>query len=223
MTDNFSAHLHHMAEPLWQAQHNHPFVRGIGDGSLALDRFAYWLRQDYLFLIDYARLFALASARAPDLALLTRFVDLAHATLHAEMELHRNYAAQFGITREALEQERPAPTTQAYTNFLLRTALLGSYAELVAALLPCMWGYVEIGQRLATQAPPADPRYGEWIAMYSSAEFAQLSDWCRELVDRAAEEASTPELARMEKAFMTCSRYEVLYWQAAWQQEQWPL
>ena len=86
-----------------------------------------------------------------------------------------------------------------------------------------MWGYVEIGQRLAAQPQPADPRYAEWIAMYSSAEFAQLSDWCRELVDRAAEGAPTPELARMEEAFLTCSRYELLFWQAAWQQEQWPL
>ncbi len=221
MSERFTDHLHRLAKRIWQAQHEHPFVRGIGDGTLELDRFAYWLRQDYRFLIDYARLFAVVAAHAPELDLMTRFVELAHSTLHTEMELHRAYAAQFGITPDALEAERPSPTTQAYTNFLLRTALLGSYGETLAALLPCMWGFCEIGQRLALQARPDDQRYAEWIEMYSSPGFAQLSDWCRATVDRAAEGLPESELKRMEEAFLTSSRYEYLFWEAAWQREQW--
>src|SRR5438105_2569114 len=187
MTERFSTHLHRLAEPIWRAQHEHPFVRGISAGTLDAARFGYWLRQDYLFLQDYVRLFAIAAARAPDTEALSHFVALAHSTLHAELDLHRSYAAQFGISREELEEELASPTTLGYANFLLRTALLGSYPETVAALLPCMWGFCEIGQSLAVQPRPADARYNEWIEMYSSAEFAQLSDWCRERVDGVVE------------------------------------
>ncbi|HEV2065692.1 MAG TPA: thiaminase II, partial [Thermomicrobiales bacterium] len=146
---SFSNHLRGGADPIWQAQHDHPFVRGIGDGSLDPVRFSFWLRQDYLFLIDYARLFAAAALRAPDLAAMTRFATLLHETLTREMNLHRSYVEGFGITAADLERETKAPTTQGYTDFLLRTATLGDYPELLGALLPCMWGYSEIGIALA--------------------------------------------------------------------------
>ncbi|MGH3990814.1 MAG: hypothetical protein ACRDTZ_26380, partial [Pseudonocardiaceae bacterium] len=77
-----SADLRTAAGEIWDAQHRHPFVRGIGDGTLDLERFRFWIRQDYLFLIEYSRLLALATARAPDVDTMRRFADLVHETLH---------------------------------------------------------------------------------------------------------------------------------------------
>ena len=218
----FSEHLRRLAEPVWAAQHAHPFVRGIGDGTLDLERFAFWIRQDYLFLVEYARLFALAAARAPDLATMRRFAELLRATVETEMELHRGYARQFGIGPEDLERESPAPTTRGYTDFLLRVATIGDYAELTAALLPCMWGFSEIGQRLAQQERPADARYAAWIEMYADPDFAALAAWCRDLVDRLAADAGPDARRRMEDAFLTSSRYELLFWDATYNMESWP-
>jgi thiaminase (transcriptional activator TenA) len=59
----FNAELRASAEEIWEAQHRRPFVRGIADGTLDLERFRFWVRQDYLFLIEYSRLLALAAAR----------------------------------------------------------------------------------------------------------------------------------------------------------------
>ncbi len=218
VTDRF----HQLARPIWEAQHNHPFVRGIGDGSLDLEKFKFWVRQDYLFLIDYARLLALAVARAPDLPTMRRFADLVHSTLSVEMELHRSYAAEFGISGEELEAEEKAPTTRAYTDFLLRVAALGDFPELIAALLPCMWGFSDIGHHLAQAARPSDERYSKWIEIYSSSEFAEVADWCRSLVDQLASELPEDILRRMEEAFLTSSRYECQFWDMAWRQERWP-
>jgi thiaminase II len=145
----FSEQLRQAAAGVWEAQHEHPFVRGIADGTLDPARFRAYVRQDYLFLIEYGRVLALACARAPRLELIERFAELAHSTLRTEMDLHRAYAAEWGIKRAELERERPQPATRVYTDFLLRTAALCDFAELVAALLPCMWGYCELGQRLA--------------------------------------------------------------------------
>jgi thiaminase (transcriptional activator TenA) len=222
VAESFSEHLRRLAEPIWAAQHAHPFVRGIGDGSLSLDKFRFWVRQDYLYLIDYARVFAAGAMRAPDLDAMTAFADLLHATLKTEMDLHRSYAAEFGISLAELEREPKAPTTQGYTDFLLRVAAIGDFAEFAAALLPCMWGFCEVGETLAARGRPADPRYAKWIAMYSAPEFAELARWCRDLVDALGTNAPAPMRARMEEAFLTSSRYELAFWEMAWTLESWP-
>ena len=222
MDESFSKRLYSLAEPIWEAQHDHPFVRGIGDGTLDLNRFKFWIRQDFLFLIDYARLLALAVVRAPDLPAMRRFADLAQSTLSVEMELHRSFAAEFGISEQELEREEKAPTTRGYTDFLLRVASTGEFSELIACLLPCIWGFSELGQRLA-RSRPADERYARWIDMYSSVEFAEQAAWCRELVEQAAAGLPQDALRRMEEAFLTSSRYEYLFWEMAWQQQRWPV
>jgi len=221
-SERFTEHLRRLVDPIWEAQHAHPFVRGIGDGSLDVEKFADWIRQDYLFLIEYCRLFALGAARAPDLDTIARFADLLQATARTEMDLHRGYAAQFGISTDALEHETMAPTTRGYTDFLLRVAATGDFAELAAALLPCMWGFSEIGRRLAEQPRPPDARYAAWVEMYADPEFATLADWCRALVDRLAEDAGPFARQRMEAAFVTSSRYELAFWEAALTMERWP-
>ena len=219
----FSARLRRLADPVWQAQHAHPFVRGIGDGSLDLARFRHWVRQDYRFLVEYCRLFGLAAARAPDLDTLVRFADLLQATARTEMDLHRAYAAELGIAPGELEREPMAPTTRAYTDFLVRVAATGDFAELAAALLPCMWGFSEIGQALAARGVPTEPRYAKWVRTYADPEFAALAGWCRELVDRLAAGADDATRHRMEDAFLTSSRYEYLFWEMAWRMETWPV
>lgn len=212
----FTDRLRAAAESIWRAQLEHPFVRGIGAGDLARDRFERWIRQDYLFLVEYCRVLALAGARSPDLKTLTRFAELLQATARVEMDLHRGLAAEFGISEQQLEAEPMAPTTRAYTDFLLRTGATGDFAELAAALLPCMWAFSEIGLTLAEEPRPADPHYAAWIDSYASPEFAALAAWCRELVDRLATDAGRETQERMEAAFLQSSRYELEFWEMAW-------
>jgi len=217
----FTDELRALAEPIWQAQHDHPFVRGIGDGTVDRKQFEHWVRQDYTYLIDYARLFALGAARAPDLETMGRFAMLTQETLATEMSLHRAYAARFGISEAQLEAELKSPTTQAYTDFLLRTAALGDFGELVAALLPCIWGFSEIGQRLKANGVPADVLCAEWVEMYASPEFAELGQWCRDALDALAGGLPEAYLQRLRDAFITSSRYELRFWEMAYTMESW--
>ena len=222
MTERFTDRLRVAADPVWRAQHEHPFVRGIGDGSVDREQFRFWVRQDYVFLLDYARLFALAAARAPDLETMTAFARLLVETLETEMSLHRRYAAEFDISEAQLAAETKSPATAAYTDFLLRTAALGDYTELVAALLPCMWGFSEIGSELKRRGLPADTLCAQWVEMYASPEFAELAAWCRDLLDRLAHGLPEERLGRIEEAFVTSSRHELRFWEAAYRLESWP-
>jgi thiaminase/transcriptional activator TenA len=221
---SFSELLWKKAEPIWQKTLHHPFVQGIGDGTLAVDKFKFYIRQDYIFLIEYSRVLALATAKGSDLATMGKFAELLHATLHTEMTLHRGFAEKFGISRAELEQTKPAPTAVGYTRHLLSVAALGSLGEIVASLLPCQWGYCEIGSTLAKQGEPKDqPLYGEWIRAYASREFAALAQWVRTLLDSMGEDAGVPERARMEEYFLLSARYEHAFWDMSWRMEAWPV
>ena len=209
---------------MWAKIIAHPFVRGLGDGSLSLDRFTFFLRQDYLFLIDYSRVLAIASAKARDLDGMTRFAELMHATLTVEMELHRNYCAGFGVSTRQLERTRMAPGTSAYARYLLSVAYEGSIEEIAAALLPCLWGYSEIGLDLARTGDTSDKnRYASWIQTYAAEDFCRLSDWLRGYLDTLAKAPSRAQRRRLEELFLASSRYEYLFWEMGYNKERWPV
>jgi thiaminase/transcriptional activator TenA len=217
-----SRELQELAMPLLAAQLRHPFVRGIADGSLPPAVFARWVRQDYRYLIEYARVFGLAAARSDRLESMTWFADVLHLTLAQEMELHRRYAARFGISAADLEREPMWPTTRAYTDFLVRVAAVEEPAGVVAALLPCTWGYVELASSLSTDARPRDQRYADWIEQYSAPEFRAAAEWLAAELDRLAAGCGPARRQRLTELFLTSARYELAFWRMCWQGESWP-
>ncbi len=209
------------SRPSWEAQLAHPFVRGIGDGTLPPETFERWVRQDYLYLREFARVFAWAAAKSDRLDAMSWYASVLNLTLNTEMALHREYAARFGIAEAELEAEEMWPTTRAYTDFLVRTAADGDMADLLAVLLPCAWGYAWIGARLAENARPTDQRYADWIAQYASPEFQDAAEWLRGETDRVAEGAGPAKQARLVELFELSSRYELRFWDMCWSGESW--
>ena len=221
---SLSAMLRAKAEPIWRRELEHPFVKGLSDGTLPVEHFRFYLCQDYLFLIDYCRVFALASAKAPDLSTMQLFSTLLQDTLFGEMQSHREYCARLGIKAQELERVAPAPVTLAYTRHLLTVAHAGALADILAAVLPCQWGYAEIGRTLAARGEPAEaPLYAEWIRTYASAEFAAGAQRLRDMLDRITSGWPAAALAPLQAHFLTSSRYEYLFWDAAYNETDWPI
>ena len=218
---SFTDDLSEVGDPIWDAIVDHPMVAQLGEGTLDESPFRYWVRQDYVYLVEYARVFALGAANAPDLARMGTFAELLDATINTEMDLHRAYAAEFDISEAELEATDPSPTTQAYTDFLVRVAATGTFGDLVAALLPCMWGFNETARRLDERGRPDHEGYAEWIAMYAGEEFTELAEWCRDLMDDVAADATPAERERYRELFETSARYEYRFWDAAWREEGW--
>lgn len=215
-----SARLRDDCSRLWESCFEHPFVQAIGRGDLDDGKFRTFLVQDYLFLIDYARVLAYASAKAPGVAAQTWFARLLDATLSTEMDLHRKACAEWGIPAGELERAEALPTTVAYTSFLLRTAATGDAGDVGAALLPCQWGYADIGLRLKERGVPAEPRYAAWIESYADPGYVGLTDWLRGFVDGLPGDEAA--YGRWRDIFATTLRYELAFWDMAWTGEKWP-
>lgn len=220
---SFARELQDRHRPVFEATLRHPFVRGIGDGTLPVDRFRYYIEQDYVFLLEYSRALALAVAKGAELAAMARFAELLHATLNVEMALHRGYAAKFGIAAGDLARVAAAPTTYAYTRHLLATAYAGAVAEIAAALLLCQWGYGQIGCALAAAPPAGQPLYAEWIAMYAGEDYHALVVGLVEGFDALAAQESAPARERLDRIYLLSSRYEWAFWEMAWRMERWPI
>ncbi len=159
--------------------------------------------------------------RAPELATMAYFAQLCADTLNTEMALHRSYCAEFGITAAELEAVAPAQTTVGYTGHLLQVALRGGVPDIIAAVLPCQWGYAEIARHLRARGMPPEPRYAKWIEMYASAEFEDYGRWLRAQLETLAPHLSPAHRERLKAIFHTSSRWEYLFWEMAWQQQTW--
>jgi len=221
---SFTHAIRAKAQPIWDRELKHPFVRGLGDGTLPLERFRFYLAQDYVFLIEYCRVFALAAAKARDLQTIGVFTRLLDETLNIEMQLHRDYCLRLGIAETELEAAAPAPITHAYTRHLLTIAYSGSVVDIVAAVLPCQLGYAEIGTALACEGRGgANSDYAEWIRAYSSEEFIAGAEKLGRLLDDLTAGWPARELEPLETLFLTSSRYEFLFWEMAWTQSSWPV
>ncbi|MBI4306198.1 MAG: thiaminase II [Chloroflexi bacterium] len=213
---SFADQLRQQSAELWVRMLTHPFVEALGGGRLSLGRFRYFMRQDYVFLIEYARVLAFASAKAPNLESMARFARLLDETLNSEMALHRSFCSDFGITELQLVRTRPGRSTTAYTRFLLKMAKEG-IEEISAALLPCQWSYDEIGRALARKhRGPADSFHARWIASYDSPEYHDVTEWLINFVDRIGSGTSRARRERMHRIFAESCNHEMAFWDSAW-------
>ena len=221
---SFSEHLRKIAKPIWDAQLTHPFVVQLGDGTLPERKFKYYILQDARFLGDLARIFAAAAQKAPDSESALRFNRLAEETIVVERSLHESYGKRWKMTAKQMQSVPMAPTNFAYTRHMLAVAATGSACEITVVALPCAWIYCVVGKHLLRKgAPPKNHPYRDWLMLYASPEFAEVQKWMRKKVDQWAKDASRAEKESMEESFIISSRYEWMFWDMAFVEEDWPV
>jgi len=207
--------------PIYAAILRHPFIAGLTDGTLARERFEFYAVQDALYLREFARALAIAGARAPKDDWIVMLTEHAAGAIRVERTLHAGFFREFGLSAEAVASTALAPTTLAYTDYLLAVAYGAPFHEALAALLPCYWIYWEVGRDLARAGSP-DPLYARWIATYDSPEFGAVVRAVLDATNEVATRLGDVERAAMRRHFRRTSRYEWMFWEMGYRCEQWP-
>jgi thiaminase (transcriptional activator TenA) len=203
----------------WRAYVEHPFTTAMADASLPQAAFRHYLVQDYLFLIEFARAYALAVYKAPQLSDMREAAAALSAILDVEMNLHVKLCAGWGLAPADLERATRAAETLAYTRYVLDTGMRGDLLALKVALAPCVIGYAEIATRLAAAASgsaAANP-YRVWIEEYAGAAYQEVAAKARADLDRLAERYATPaRQAELAAIFKEATRLEADFWEMGW-------
>jgi thiaminase (transcriptional activator TenA) len=200
----------------------HPFITGLTDGTLDHESFRYFIVQDSHYLRAYSRALALVAARALDEDAVSMFARHAADAIEVERELHSSLLAALGLTSADVDATGSGPTTTAYMSYLTAVCATGTYAEAVAAVLPCYWIYRDVGRELLKRSSP-DPLYRQWIETYGSEEFDTIVESVLAVTDRLGAEVGPGERDRCHRHFATTTRYEWMFWDAAYRKLDWPV
>lgn len=215
---SFSRGLKARAGKIWEDGYNHPFVQELGQGTLSKETFQFYLLQDYQYLKQYAKVFAAGVMKAEDEVTMRRMSDAQHMILATEMDLHRKYMAEFGVSVEEMDTVKASLFNRCYTSNMLAVAQTGGIAEIIATLFPCGWTYADYGTRLKAQY--ADRLEGNffksWIEMYASEAFALSFEWFYDALDALVANKTQEEKARIEEIFISSVEFEYLFWDMAY-------
>ena len=208
--------LHERCLSIWEQSANNPMVRAIGDGSLPREIFRYYFEQNILYLREYSRAISLTVARAPDeeaIDLLGRFL---RGEAERELPMNHSFLSRLGGDPEGLSPYDMNSANYSYTRHLLATASMGDCADGLAAILPCPCGYNEFAKSMVHNIPD-DPLYAEWIKRFGEDQESDnvLGELIR-LLDRLADPADDKQMFRLDWIFQVSSRYEVMFWEAAY-------
>lgn len=205
------------AKSLWDAYNAHPFVLGIQNGTLAREKFRYYIIQDALYLRDYAKVFAVGVAKARKIETANLFAKYI-SVMNGELDVHKGYLARLGVSEEELSKTAPELDNLSYTSYMLRVAYEEGETEILAAILSCAYSYERIARNIVSINPHAAEHafYGDWVKSYISEGYSAENRILLDTLDALSEDCSEEQLRHLTDIFLTCSRYELAFWEMSW-------
>lgn len=203
---------------IWQSYNEHPFVKGIEAGTLDKEKFRYYIIQDFLYLEDYAKSFAIGIAKAKSVETTQLFSDYIALLTGSEMNIHHGYMGKFGVSQEELDSTPRTLDNLSYTSYMLRVAYEEGEAEILAAILSCAYSYELIAKNMVKNTSDCVDHdfYGEWILGYASDDYSKGNIVLMDALNRLTANYTEQQLKHLADIFFTCSRYEYLFWDFSW-------
>ena len=173
-------------EDIWAGYHEHPFVQGIKNGTLDQEKFRSYIIQDYWYLMDYTKVFAVGVAKSKSVETMKMFAKYIQAILDGEVNVHNGYMGVFGITQEELDRTPIAQDNRSYTSYMLSVAYKGGEAEVLTAIFSCAYSYEVIARRMVEENPaaPDHPFYGRWVRGYITDRYTGNNVQLMEMLER---------------------------------------
>lgn len=212
--------LYEHVKDIWAGYLEQDFVKEIALGTLAPEKFRFYMVQDYRYLLQYAKVFALGVVKADTESLMARFSSMVYDVLNGEMNVHKTYMKRLGITEEEVLRTKSTLTNQSYTSYMLDVSYRGGVLEILASVLACAWSYEEIGKHHATMPNALTHElYGEWVQGYSSQAYHDSTQEIIDCVNELGKDITPEQEARLTEIFVNCSLYERDFWEMAYRMQ----
>lgn len=214
----FSDILFKEVKELWEGYLEHPFVKEIGEGTLEKDKFKKYLIQDYLYLKEYTKVFAMGLVKARNRDEMNLYYQSIKGILEDESQVHTNYLRDFGLASKDIEEYKPNLTTTSYTSYMLGIGLKGDLKEIAMTILPCTWSYYYIGKNLYERYKKnlEGNFYKPWIEEYSCDEFKNCADTWIDYINSICKDIPEEEVNNLKEIFVKSSLYEMEFWNMAY-------
>lgn len=203
---------------VWQESYTHPFVLGIQNGDLPVEKFRFYIIQDYLYLLDYAKVFGIGITKCRSLAAMQLFASYIQAIIACELDVHNGYIGELNISREEMLATPVSLANRSYTSYMLTEAYAGGEAETLAAILSCALSYEEIAVNMTKVRPECveHPFYGQWIQNYSGERYHNDNLQLIAMLEEMTVDYTDAQMDRLEEIFVTSTRYEEGFWEMSW-------
>ena len=210
----FTDYLYENTKDIWEQYKSHPFIEGLRDGNLDKEKFRFYMIQDYIYLINHSKIFAIASLKSNDLENISKYAGFMDFTLNTEMKVHKRYMDRLGITKEEIEASKEGLVNLSYTNYMLSQAQMGGFEEVIASLLSCAWTYAFIGNFIDQGNPQAKNHdmYGTWVSMYIDEDFQASAERYKDDMNILAKHMSPNKKEHILEIFKNCCLYELKFW-----------
>ena len=217
---NVSQRLFEKVKDIWEECNHHPFIQELAKGTLPIEKFRFYMIQDHLYLMQYAKLFVLGLVKSKKEEDIRSFASLISSTIDTENAVHRDYLKRLGITREMIDSAKMGLLNESYTNYMLSIGFKDGLAEIAAAVLSCSWSYKFIGDYVKSVPSSGENQYfAHWIDEYTSEEYNKSNDDIINFINKAAENYSEEQLKYLDEIMINCSRYELMFWDMAYKME----
>lgn len=206
---------------IWDSYNSHPFVLGIQDGTLDREKFRYYIIQDFLYLEEYAKTFAIGVAKAKSTDTANLFAKYI-AVMNGELDIHKGYMGKFEVTQDEINSTKRSLDNLSYTSYMLRVAYEEGEAEILAAILACAYSYEVIAKNIIECNPNSvnNSFYGDWLKGYSSDEYSADNVVLFDTLNRLTENYTDKQIEHLTDIFVACSRYELAFWEMCWKLSQ---
>lgn len=202
---------------IWEVYNEHPFVKGIEEGTLAREKFRYYIIQDYLYLEEYAKVFAIGVAKAKSIETAQLFSKYI-AVMNGELNVHNGYMGLFQVSEEEVRKTARSLDNLSYTSYMIRVAYEEGEAEILAAILSCAYSYELIAKNMVKNKPDSvdDEFYGTWIRGYASEEYEAGNIILLDTLNRLTQNYTEEQVQHLVDIFVVCSKYEMAFWEMSW-------
>ena len=188
--------LHKTAKIIEETDH----MKDIVNGTMSKERFAFQIKQNHQYLLDYTRCWALLLSKCSCYEEMEIFYPIVKSTMESTVMMNRTYwAEQIGVSLEEMDSVIEAPGKRSYTAYQLMVAHEGGLAEGMMALFPCNILYRYFGEDLLASCKlEKENQFYKWLEFYTTKEYIEKTENEILIINKLCEHKTKKEKARRD-------------------------